>query len=352
MASSYYKQRDYGLDAKVVLYQLAFHCELMYDYLTETGKKVPEWIGSKLSEINKVIVKKNEERIKTNHDKDIIPLGWWQWIKKRKAKREYIKKTEAEILKMHIKVADELGDYKDDLPKIFNELSTACQPSTPCTLENTIPTHRIFIFFGQKTIQFLRDMGLLSLLFLFAYSIFSLLYSNYPQNGLIFQALLVCAAGVGACFYSLNSAKRYVVSRTFDDKFIPHYYNRIIIGVIAGVILANFIDVSSISGKTEGTPIVNLSASLISLLGGFSSDFVVRFLNRLLAMIQTLIEGDTKEIIENKIEQTKMQLKSEQLKQNIGNVAGLRKILDSSDIKPGSEAYKSFNDLIQKMISI
>jgi len=67
--------------------------------------------------------------------------------------------------------------------------------------------------------------------------------------------------------------------------------------------------VESFGTKEQGTTIVNLSASLIALLGGFSSDFVVRFLNRLLAMVQTLIEGDAKEIVDSKLEEVSQSTK-------------------------------------------
>jgi len=168
-------------------------------------------------------------------------VKWWRFAERRKAKQEYDEKMELNTLEMELKIAEELKPYHNDLPKMFNELSALCLPSTPCTLENTIPTTKVFIFFGQKTVQFLRDVGILGFLFLFAYILCSLWYANFPKNGMILQALLVCAAGLGACFYSLNEARKYVTSRTFDDKFIPHYYNRITIGIIAGVILANFL---------------------------------------------------------------------------------------------------------------
>ena len=52
---------QYDVSKKVVLYQLLYHCELMYDYLTETGKKVPEWVSLDMSEISLKTVKLKTE---------------------------------------------------------------------------------------------------------------------------------------------------------------------------------------------------------------------------------------------------------------------------------------------------
>jgi hypothetical protein len=344
-------EKDYGINKKVVLYQLAFHCELMYDYLTETGKKVPEAIGKELSDINQIVIEHKEKYLRGTLSKEEEILTKKKWTARRKTRKEEQKRNEINCLEMQLKAAEKLDGYKKKLPEMFNELTTLCAPSTPCTLENTIPTHKIFFFFGQKTILFLRDLGTLSLLFLFSYSLLTWWYTNFV-NQMVFEALLVCAAGTGACFYSLNSAKRFVVSRTFDDKYIPHYYNRIIIGVIAGSILANFIDLSTITGTGSGKSISQLTPSLIALLGGFSSDFVVRLLNRLLAMIQTLIEGDAREIIENKAEQIKLQAETSRIKQNLENITKLKSLMDNSEIKSNKEACKAIDELINKMLEI
>ncbi len=346
-------RKDYGLDEKVVLYQLVFHCELMYDYLTETGKQVPEWIGNTLSTINLKVASIKNHILKHEMNQHAAPkTKWLQWKKKWELKKLKEEKEKHVELELHTKIAQAVKGDRKQLTQMLNELSALCAPSTPCTLENTIPTHKIFVFFGQKTIRFLRDLGSISITCLAGY-IFCGWWSSTLPNGVVpFQMLLLFSAGLGACFYSLNTAKKYVVNRTFDNKFIAHYYNRILIGIIAGFILANIIDSSFLQLQKETGVIARITPSLISLLGGFSSDVVVRILNRLLAMLTTLVEGEAKDIIESRLQEVKNKMNAEMIKKNLISVSDLYSVLESSPVKTNPKTYDTIKNVIDKLIEV
>lgn len=327
------KYDQYKAAKKVVLFQLLYHCELMYDYLTETGADVPEAMGNKLSTIN----------LKT------API----------IAQYNSKKTEGEVNKdsefeLHSNIAKALEDDKETLTEIFKDLTNRCKPASPCTLENTIPTHKMFIWFGPKFIRFIRDIWLTSLFFLIGYILFgSLIVSESSKgiNNIFLQLLLFFSGGVGACLYALTVSKRYIVARTFDNKYITHYVNRIIIGLITGFILANIVDASLFNNSLSNNNILaKITPSLLALLGGFSAEAVIKILNRLVSMITTLVEGDTKDIIDSRELEIKSKYQAQKVKQNMDYAINLKSSLESAKLDKDSDLYKKINEVINKMM--
>jgi hypothetical protein len=74
-----------------------------------------------------------------------------------------------------------------------------------------------------------------------------------------------------------------------------------------------------------GNFIDQLPTLLLALLGGFSADGVVRILNRLVAMLIALVQGDTKDIIQENGQKWKNTLESENSKYKLDK---FKKILD------------------------
>ena len=326
------KKHIYDIAERVILFRLLYNCELMYDYLTETGKNVPEDIGTKLSVIN----------LKT------API-----IAEYKAKKESDTADGEPERVLRVAIAKALEGDKETITNIFNELVSKCKPATPCTLENTIPTDKMFIWFGSKFIRFIRDVWLLSIFFLAGYVItgsFSVIKENQGDQFYL-QLLLFFSAGLGACLYALTTSKRYIIARTFDNKYITHYYNRIIIGLITGFILANIIDASFFTSNAAGQNIVEkITPSLLALLGGFSAEAVIKILNRIVAMITTLVEGDVKDLLDTKEQEIKSRFQAQKVKQNMDSVIDLKSILESSKINKDSDLYKKIDGVINKMM--
>jgi len=317
---------------KVLLYRQLFNCELMYDYLVQKGKKVPDWISSSLSTINL-----KTSKLKTEYDDK---------IKSNKLIKE-------KALELQLKIADAIEPDKEELAKMLNELTALCLPATPCSLENTIPRAKLFHNWGPMFTPFIRDIWFISIVCLVGYIVLSYINTLYPGNIIYLQLLLMFSAFLGACFYTLNTAKRYVLSRTFDDYYIANYYSRIVIGVIAGIILANIIKVNYFPtpGNDAGSKILfQMTPSLFALLGGFSAEAVVKILNRLVAMLMTLVEGETKDLIDSRVQELKNKMEANNIKQNMMNVSELYSLLESPSIKADDNAKGKIKELINKLL--
>jgi uncharacterized protein YjbI with pentapeptide repeats len=98
--------------------------------------------------------------------------------------------------------------------------------------------------------------------------------------------LLLSASGLGACFAALTKANRYVESRTYDHSYDGTYWTLIVLGLIAGVVLALVIPIETIAGQE------NLSKPLLALLGGFSASAVHRILTSVLNSVEALFKGE------------------------------------------------------------
>lgn len=86
------------------------------------------------------------------------------------------------------------------------------------------------------------------------------------------------AAALGAVFYVLFTAHDYVKNRTFDPRYNGVYLIRFVLGVFAGLILAN---VAAAPLLNENQTFRNLGPAVIALLGGFSTEAVYQVLQRL-----------------------------------------------------------------------
>jgi len=334
-----------NFDEKVVVYRMAFNCEIMFDYLTATGKQVPESIGKKMAEIDLTISKVKSESFKF---KNVTPEPNKKGRKLKKKERRH------ENFLLQYEIGEALRADINDLVEILEKLTALCHPCTPCTLQNTLLTHKVFIFFGQKTTGFLLYLGIISLLSFLGFATASIWASFSNWYGVPTQILYVCAAALGASFYSLNSAKKFVVTRTFDNWYIQHYYYRLLLGVIAGSLLANIIDPASFiqtnADKNNVMGVVKMSGALIALLGGFSSDFVNKLFNRLLNVFQSFIYGDTEEIIESKKQTMEAEMEKKSKKTIIKKAEEINLVIEKSELKPEDKMYKNIKGIIGKML--
>lgn len=103
---------------------------------------------------------------------------------------------------------------------------------------------------------------------------------------LLNELFYLSAAGLGASFATLFRAHRYVVECNYDPKYDTLYWSRFILGIIAGLILVEFVPL-----ETEGhsTP---LARPLLAILGGFSATVVYQILSRLVESVGSIVQGD------------------------------------------------------------
>jgi len=278
----------------------------MADYLIESGMKLPVEAGKELSRISLEINSLRDEN-------------------KQKAEINEVIKTESE-----------------KLTQIYLSLAEAAAPATPLTIRYTSQSSKMFFLWGSQCIPLIRNMMLMSLVFLLGFITTSLTGKTWLIN-----LNLVAAAGLGAYFYSLYTANKYVVNRTFDPKYATFYNNRIIIGIIAGYILASIIRSNFFA--SENSQLIELTPSVIALLGGFSADAVVKILNRIVVMLVALVKGDTTEIIESKIQEIKQQSEARIFKDKI-NLA--RELVENiTDLKSKDLAtYDKIRSQIDKFL--
>jgi hypothetical protein len=314
---------------------LLLQCKTMLTYAINSGLKIPDWIGKDFSIIN---TKAAAEL------KDLKGLGGKQ-------------KDELEI-----KIARLIDEDAQKLTLIHSSLVELVAPATPLTIEYTVPRARFFT--GEAiTIPLIRNMWVMSILFLlgFIYSLY-LYDSSIPilkPNEVIPQAAkqtlklflsihLLFSAGLGAYFYSLYTANKYFVTRTFDPKYHTFYNNRIIIGIIAGFILANILNADKL--VTSDNMFTKFTPSILALLGGYSADAVNKILARIVAMLTALVQGEMKDILETKENEWKSKSEANEIKNKMNSASDLMKLLNENKEKLDESSTQKFMELLNNWL--
>lgn len=119
---------------------------------------------------------------------------------------------------------------------------------------------------------------------------------------------LLTAAGMGAVFAALFKLHRYVEEGTYDRTYDASYWILIVLGLIAGLLLAQFIPIKSVAGDAT------FSKPLLALLGGFAASAVHRILERLVVTLEALVRGDGSD----EVKAARQQLAAERATQNRG----------------------------------
>lgn len=94
----------------------------------------------------------------------------------------------------------------------------------------------------------------------------------------------IALAGLGASFYTLFTAFRYVTNRSYDPVFNSTYLARFVLGLVAGFILAIVLLETEVN--------IGVGTLVIPVIGGFAADIVYRILTRLAKTLEFAILGD------------------------------------------------------------
>ncbi|MEZ4676589.1 MAG: hypothetical protein R2932_20385 [Caldilineaceae bacterium] len=106
---------------------------------------------------------------------------------------------------------------------------------------------------------------------------------------LLCQHLFILAsAGLGTSFVALYQANRYIVNSTFANKYVPCYWIKFALGVIAGLLLASVIP------DQIAKDFWILAQPLLAILGGFSATAVYRLLGRMIDAVEKQMEVELK----------------------------------------------------------
>ena len=170
---------------------------------------------------------------------------------------------------------------------LHGQLSALIRPATPRTLAATeFSRHPLRLGSAVLLVIILAAAALAALV---GYSA-TLAGATQQAGTVIVQLNYLCAALLGAAFSALFTASPYIRDRTFDPRYVLVYIMRLVLGVIAGLILANL---GSGLFKSE-TLIAKLGTGMIGLLGGYSAEAVRSILDRLVEVLVAAVEGKDK----------------------------------------------------------
>ncbi len=138
-----------------------------------------------------------------------------------------------------------------------------------------------------------------------------------PRMFLLNELVIVAIAALGSAFYALFEAHKYISKQAYDSKYDSIYWIRFILGIVSGVILAQFIFIDTADNAQELSGFMT-NKPLLAFLGGFSARVVHKILNSLVDAIETFISGSARDMLKAReaVARTQMEDKIAAIKQN------------------------------------
>lgn len=264
-------------------------CEIMVQYAQSNSKSIPWHVLKQLNDLQ-AIEHDLKQQLKTTSVEEIDPLS----------------------LNMAL-----IGDIHGSLAQIIAPAS----PESVLLLEK----HKRKGLFGiLGPVPLVRRLNVITILCLVAF--LSLFFAegpyevnSYTVNGDILsyngwkfvlnELAIVCIAALGASFYALFEVHKYITNKSYDPKYDSIYWIRFVLGIVSGVILAQFIFVSpEILGADTSEVEEAMRKSrelggfmtykpLLAFLGGFSARVVHKILNSMVDAIETFISGSARDMV-------------------------------------------------------
>jgi len=175
----------------------------------------------------------------------------------------------------------------EQIASLHGQLSTLIRPATPRTLAATAFSWRPLRL--GTAVLLVISIAAAALAAIIGYSA-TLAAATKPAGTLIVQLNYFFAALLGASFSAMFTASPYIRDRTFDPRYVLVYVMRLVLGIIAGLILANL-------GNglfTSDALIAKLGTGMIGLLGGYSAEAVRAILDRLVEVLLAVVKGSGK----------------------------------------------------------
>lgn len=189
------------------------------------------------------------------------------------------------------------------LATVHNRLVAIVAPATPrmlLLLERESKRTGFYRFLGP--VRLARQMTAVAVVCLIALiwlglspeissgSINNSLFDSSGKPLLLNLLFVLFAAGIGGSFAALFQAQRYIGNGTFDPKYESSYWVRFVLGLIAGMILSEFVPIN-----VDDSAVSGLGRPLLAMLGGFSAAAVHRLLSRLVDAVDSVVRGDIRE---------------------------------------------------------
>jgi hypothetical protein len=190
----------------------------------------------------------------------------------------------------------------DDLVQAHRQLSALAYPATP---RSVTYLRRMRREHGRRFVGLLgavpvvRTLLLVAVVTLILFAVFAALPGAREVVGsgaraadplsfgdrLLRELFLVVAALLGAAFAALYRAGSYVLAGTYDPHYTYTYVVRLVLGVLAGLLIAELVPLEDVAG------VGSLTTPLLALIGGFSASVAYALLLRLVAAAETLVQG-------------------------------------------------------------
>jgi hypothetical protein len=311
-------QRQIDAYLSPVALNLLDDCAVMLRHSAANGLKIPDWIGNALAKIGADVdgLRKRIDETSGDERSEIV---------------DRLRRTAAEDLRA--------------LTRIHGVLAETVAPATPASIRAIEPSTRGLwaAMKGLPLIGFMSLVAAVALVFFVALSSLGW-FSDKLGDDAVDQLTYLSAAAIGASFYALFTAHRYVVAGTFDPRYTMVYWSRLFLGLIAGVILANFMPQPA-SSVDQLFPITQTS---VALLGGYSAEAVNRILRRLVDMLLTLVKGDIETTVAARELEMKARLKELASRSRLATAASLLEL--SRQISANVPADK-LQEQLQELIS-
>ncbi len=194
----------------------------------------------------------------------------------------------------------------EELTNIHGMLSEMVAPALPRSIvlldtSTSVPSPFNWI----STVPLLRRLMFVAVVSLIGFVLLALSPDVNPNGGNLFtsdgSALLInllffiASAGLGASFSTLFQANEYIIQGTFDTKYETSYWIRLLVGIMAGLILACLIPMDPATIQELN----GLGRPMLALLGGFSASLVHRILNLLVGALEGSVKKMTGAFIDN-----------------------------------------------------
>ncbi len=204
--------------------------------------------------------------------------------------------------------------------EVHKELAAVIAPASPATVLMLERNRKKGIagMFGQvplvRRLNFITIICLLAFLGLFFSGKVNTASINgdilsYPDSMtfLLNELVIVSIAALGSAFYALFEAHKYISKNEYDSKYDSIYWIRFVLGIVSGVILAQFIFISSADNADQVNGFMS-NKPLLAFLGGFSARVVHKILNSLVESIETFISGSARDMVQAREAIAKVQL--------------------------------------------
>ncbi len=248
-----------------------------------------------------------------------------------------------------------------ELADIHQKLIDVVAPATPQAIALLDPARshgRLFSLLGP--VPLIRMLTAAAIGFMLAVMITAMSHKVSVKNmelGLLGSSgrvlltnllfLLFCA-GLGASFATLFHAHRFIANVTYDPRFDASYSARLVLGVIAGLIMAEMLPeqlFAQAGAQGYGKP-------ALALLGGFSASAVHRVLQRLVETLEALVRGDASAQYQSSLDTFKAKLNSNHEQSKNELVAQLLALHQAMDADTSPELMRQrLADLARSMLA-